>query len=78
VKDLLYERNIKLMTTKTGDVVVMSIGNHTGQYRAVNLKAGSTEISSAYDYYSKKALLLAHNEDTLRQEFGVRPYYPRR
>jgi competence protein ComEC len=77
IRELLHERGIRLMTTKTGDVVVMSIGNHTGQCRAVNLKAGSTEVSSTFDFYSKKAALLAHNEDTLRQLFGRRPSYPR-
>jgi competence protein ComEC len=55
----------------------MSIGDHTGFYRAVNLKAGSTEVSSTCDFCSKKAKLLENNDDTLRQLFAKRPSYPR-
>jgi competence protein ComEC len=29
IRDLLYEQGIRLMTTKTGDVIVESIGDHT-------------------------------------------------
>jgi competence protein ComEC len=77
IRKLLHERDIRLMTTKTGDVVVMSVGDHTGRYRAMNLKADSTEVSSTCDFYSKKANLLQYNDDTLRQLFGRRPSYPR-
>jgi competence protein ComEC len=77
IRELLHERGIRLMTTKTGDIIVKSIGDHAGGYRAVNLKAGSTEVSSTCDFYSKKARLLQNNEDTLRQLFGKRHSYPR-
>lgn len=77
IRQLLDERGIRLMTTKRGDVVVASIGDHTGLYRAVNLDAGSTKVSSVYDFYSKKAKLLENNGDTLRQLFGKRYSYPR-
>jgi competence protein ComEC len=77
IRDLLYEHGIKIMTTKTGDVIVKSIGDHTGQYRAVNLKANSTEISSQYDFTSKKVRLLSFNPDTLRELYRPRPTYPR-
>ena len=43
------------MTTKTGDVIVRSIGDHTGQYQAINLKAGSTEVSSEYKFVAKRS-----------------------
>ena len=37
VRGLLYEQGIRLMTTKTGDIIVESIGDHTGPFRATNL-----------------------------------------
>jgi competence protein ComEC len=40
IRDLLHEQGVRLMTTKTGDVIVKSIGDHTGAYRAVNLVNG--------------------------------------
>src|SRR4051794_40854023 len=53
VRELLHEQGIRLMTTKTGDVIVKSTGDHTGAYRAINLIAGSTEISSSCDFSAK-------------------------
>jgi competence protein ComEC len=66
IRDLLHKYGIKLFTTKTGDVVVFSIGNHIGHYRLVNLKAGSSEISSQCDFKAKKLSRLSVNTDTLR------------
>lgn len=66
IRDLLYKHEVQLFTTKTGDVIVKSIGNHTGQYEVINLKAGSTEISSRYVGHARKAQYLRNNEDTLR------------
>ena len=77
IRDLLHEQGVRLMTTKTGDVIVKSIGDHTGAYRAVNLKGNSKEISSTIDFRSKKSKILAYNEDTLRQRYqGHRRYGP--
>jgi competence protein ComEC len=75
IRDLLHEQRIKLMTTKTGDIIVESIGDHTGWFRATNLCAGSTEISSQHEYKSKKATLLSFNADTIRQLYAPRPAY---
>jgi competence protein ComEC len=77
IRDLLYERGIRLMTTKTGDVIVKSIGDHTGAYRAVNLKGNSNEISSTIDFRSKKSRILSFNEDTLRERYRGRRHYGR-
>jgi len=66
IRDLLHKNKIKLFTTKTGDVVVFSTGSHAGNYKVVNLKAGSTEKSSEYDFRAKKSKRLSVNEDTLR------------
>lgn len=75
VRELLHERGIRLMTTKTGDIIVKSIGKHTGEYRAINLRANSTEISSQCDFEAKKKLLLSYNADTIRQLYTPRPSY---
>ena len=75
VRKLLYDQSIRLMTTKTGDIIVKSIGDHTGAFRAINLKADSAEISSQCDFEAKKKLLLSHNADTIRQLYTPRPSY---
>jgi len=78
IRNLLYEHDVRLMTTKTGDVVVVSLGNHKGDYVAINLKADSGEVSSKVYFKSKKARLLSFNMDTIRQIYGERPMHPRR
>jgi competence protein ComEC len=77
IRDLLYEQGIKLMTTKTGDVIVKSIGEHTGEYQAINLKGNSKEISSTADICSKKSRILSFNDDTLRQRYQSRRAFPK-
>jgi competence protein ComEC len=72
IKDLLHDEGIWLKTTKTGDVVIQSTGDHTGTFEVVNLIAKSTEISSRRSFYSKKAGILDANGDTLRQRYGVK------
>jgi competence protein ComEC len=66
IRDILSELGIPIYTTKTGDVVIKSLPEHRTNYRVVNLKADSTEVSSAKDYRSKKVRLLGMNADTLR------------
>ena len=63
------------MTTKTGDVIVRSVGDHDGSYQAINLKGNSTDISSQCEFSSKKARLLSFNADTIRQRMLPRPAY---
>lgn len=65
IRNLLHEEGIKLFTTKTGDVIIHSIKNHTGEFRVNNFKTGNTDISSTYEFTSKKKGLLKNNEDTL-------------
>jgi competence protein ComEC len=77
IRELLHEQGIRLMTTKTGDVLLKSIGDHTGNYRAINFKARSTEVSSTADFRSKKAKLLSYNDDTIRQLYAARPHHRR-
>jgi competence protein ComEC len=75
IRGLLNEQGIRLMTTKTGDVIVKSTGDHTGECVAINLTGGSTEISSRYNFTAKKKRLLGFNEDTLRNLYAGKPTY---
>ena len=77
IHDLLHEEGIRLMTTKTGDVIVQSVENHTGVYDVVNLIAKSAEVSSVTRFASKKVHILDANGDALRQRYAPRRRYPR-
>jgi competence protein ComEC len=78
IRNLLQKHYVKLFTTKTGDVVIFSTGNHTGHYRLLNLKAGSTEVSSQYDFYARKSSFLKNNTDTIRAKINSSNRGPRR
>ncbi len=78
IRKLLYEHEVKLFTTKTGDVVIFSIEGHIGKYRVQNLKANSTEISSQYDFQSKKFDFLKNNKDTIKARISRNNQGPRR
>ena len=78
IRDLLHKNRVKIFTTKTGDVVIYSLGDHTGKYRLVNLKGGSDEVSSSYDFHSKKLHFLKNNLDTIRARISKRNHGPRR
>lgn len=66
IRDLLYQQEIPLFTTKTGDVVIQSIGGHTMDYHVTNLCSDSTKISSTKQFRSRKSKLLLMNPDTIR------------
>lgn len=65
IRDLLYHNDVKLFTTKTGDIIIHSTKTHTGEFRVNNFKSKNTDISSTCDFISKKRALLKNNEDTL-------------
>jgi competence protein ComEC len=77
IRELLHEQGIRLMTTKTGDVIVRSIGDHTGRYQAVNLIGKNAAESSRVEFVSKKSGILDANGDTLRQRYGEHKFHPR-
>ena len=77
IRDLLHEYHIRLMTTKTGDVIVRSIDGHAGRFKAINLKTDSTEVSSSCVFTAKKTRLLSYNADTIRQLYAPKRSYPR-
>jgi len=63
---LLYELDIPIYTTKTGDVIVESLPHHRTQYQVVNLQSDSTKISSKRTFKCKKAKFLSMNADSIR------------
>jgi competence protein ComEC len=73
IRDLLYEYEIPIYTTKTGDVVVLSEPPHTRRYKVVNLIADSTEVSSEKEFTTRKSKTLGHNMDTVRDIYAHRP-----
>lgn len=77
MRDLLDKNGVRLFTTKTGDLIVKSVGNHTGDFEVLNLKAGSSEVSSHYIGTSRKSRYLVNNEDTLRDRRTRRNRGPR-
>ncbi len=54
IRKLLYANDVTLYTTKTGDVVIKTIGDNTIEYKAINLKANSTEVSSDKNFHTKR------------------------
>ncbi len=78
IRDILHKNEIKLFTTKTGDVVISSIGSHSGRYKVINLMAGSTKISSSYEFTAKKMKYLSVNQDTLRARLNKGTRGPKR
>lgn len=54
IRNLLYQNNIQLFTTKTGDVVIKSINHHNGEFEVFNLISDNDKISSNYKFKSKR------------------------
>jgi competence protein ComEC len=77
IKELLHEQGIWLKTTKTGDVIIRSTGDHIGAYEVINLIEKSSKVSSTRSFYSKKSGILDTNGDTLRQRYQTKKSYPR-
>ena len=73
IRELLDKFRIPIYTTKTGDIIVRSLRPHTNQFRVINLKADSEEVSSAKTFTTKKSTKLSHNADTVRQNYAGRP-----
>lgn len=66
VKAALFEAEVRVVTTKTGDVLIESMDNHRKQYVVTNFQGNTTSISSQKVYESKKFRLLKMNSDTIR------------
>lgn len=74
IRDLLYKNEITLFTTKTGDIIIESVGDNNGKYKVTNLISGSQTISSTKYFTSKKKKQLNVNSDTLRARKNKRSY----
>jgi competence protein ComEC len=77
IRDILWELRIPLFTTKTGDVLIESIGSHTTKYRLTNLMSDSSKVSSVKEFESKKGRLLSQNADTVRNLYSRHNRGPR-
>ncbi len=76
IRDLLYEHEIPLFTTKTGDIIIESVHPHTYVYKVFNLISNSEKVSSVNSFKSKKSKLLSHNADSIRNHFNKHvPFY---
>jgi len=53
IRKLLYEKNIPLFTTKTGDIIIQNLRDDVSQFNVINLKANSTEVSSTKTFNAK-------------------------
>lgn len=74
IRDLLFEYDINLLTTKTGDIICQSFEPHNGEVEVFNLIKDSTKISSKYTFTSKKKKILSMNLDTIRNRMQGRPF----
>lgn len=70
IKNMLYELEIPLFTTKTGDVVIESYGADVGLYKVYNLISNSEKISSVCNFRSKKLDFLKQNSDTIKNRIS--------
>jgi competence protein ComEC len=75
IRNKLHKHKIRLFTTKTGDVLIRSIGEHTHQYKVVNLITDSEKISSTYTATSKKSAFLSRNLDTIKNVYNKKSKY---
>jgi competence protein ComEC len=67
VKDLFAEFGVELLCTKTGDVIVESIAPHATRFQGWNICG--TQVHYKGPYVAKKARLLQHNQDTIRNHY---------
>ena len=65
IRSLLNKYRIPIYTTKTGDVVIVSLPPHTKQYKVFNLISNSHELSCKKVFITKKSKKLDHNRDTV-------------
>lgn len=69
IRGLLNKYRIPIYTTKTGDLIVVSLLPHKGKYRVYNLISDSGKVSSTCDFVARKSSTLQNNEDTVRDHY---------
>jgi competence protein ComEC len=76
IRNLLFEHDIPLFTTKTGDIIIESVQPHTHIYKVFNLISNSAKISSIKTFKSRKSKFLSYNADSIRNHFNKHtPFY---
>ncbi|GAA5317926.1 MAG: hypothetical protein AseanaTS_31340 [Candidatus Pelagadaptatus aseana] len=78
IRELLKKHEVQLFTTKMGDVIVQSVGSHSGEYEVINMKAGNTKIDSSWTGTARKNKFLVKNDDALRDRRRSHYKGPRR
>lgn len=70
VRDSLYDLEIPIYTTKTGDIIIESTGAHQGSFKLTNYNGGGvSNVSSTKIFESKKKAILSMNADTRRNYY---------
>ncbi|WP_148201739.1 ComEC/Rec2 family competence protein [Gluconobacter oxydans] len=75
IRNILQNNSVPLCTTKDGDVIIESVGDHTGKYLVTNYQTGSTQIKNSFTANAKKKKILSYNRDTLRNIQKGTPSY---
>lgn len=78
IRNLLSDQRIPLMTTKRGDVVIESTGNHISRYKATDLLSDGQNSQAAFSFTARKFDLLSKNGDTIRDRLDHQNTGPRR
>lgn len=68
VREILYNNDVYLYTTKTGDVIIESIGDHKETYRVMNFIRNSNQLSSVNNLTSKR--YDKYIDDIMKSMFG--------
>jgi competence protein ComEC len=53
IRDLLYENEVRLYTTKTGDIIIEAVAGTERSYRAINMMSNNKAVSSVEDFHAK-------------------------
>jgi len=62
IRNLLYELQIPVFTTKTGDIIIESVEPHTKKYSVCNLISNSTKVSIKKEFVSRKSHFLENSD----------------
>ncbi len=77
IRKILHELNIPVFTTKTGDVIVKSIGAHTQTYQVFNYISNSETLSSIKKFFTKKSVLLSRHQDNINDHYAKKNPFKR-
>lgn len=77
IRKMLSELGIPLMTTKRGDVLIQSTGNHVSRYQASDLLSDGETLQEKRLFIARKFELMSMNGDTIRDRLDHRNTGPR-